>query len=158
MDFDNQIRFADYLDIRVGIDELGMISFYHGLVELDVPYTLSDILYKINDANKGCRIVIERNKSDRIVDFLDFVTSFDCVKEVIVKKDWKYLYRDEESRYRLQVDRFYIPFYSGKTFWENIRHMDISTPRRYARKNNPNDFLNFDEDETFVYFFDFYNL
>ena len=135
MSFEEQLEVVEYFDIRVRFDKSGKLQFCHGLVDLDVPYSLYDILDEINGLGK-CRIVLERGNCP---DFLKYVTSLypfykDVVDIIVIKKGWNILYGNPIPC----KDYTYIPFYSNRSFWDNLKNLRISTIKQWARKHNPN--------------------
>ena len=122
-----------FVDIRVRINDKGEIVFCHGIVDLECS-NLEYILIMLATYNATCRIIVERGNSLKIMDYIPFEYFDTVVKQVIIKKGWRVIYNRLENEI---IDYSYVPFYSDKSFWWNIKHMKFSTIKKWAKQHNP---------------------
>lgn len=135
------------IDIRVNIDKHGVYRLCHGsikfgpkfnnlytLIQFCISQTKTPPLYRLLFANKV------KSLEECIKDFNDLT---DDVKSMchscIYQPSWKYIYEDEFLPDIVEHNKHM--WYSDKSFWYNIFHFLIPTIKQYAKKNNPNNFV-----------------
>lgn len=157
-----------YFDVRVRWDSRAQVyRVCHGLVDFDLMfYSLAQIVNLF--APNLVRIILERGDSGQFGKDAEKLESF-CgigvygnLHVLAVKHPWRSLYRagtvlDPQSGLRVAapavIDRSYVPWDTGKSFWQNLRSLRLSTIRSWARLHPPSPAEAADPER--VYFHDF---
>lgn len=127
---------ARYLDIRVR-KRGDKWQACHGLVDLKMQFsTIAEIAETFKDVN--IRIVLERGDNTDRQEFITrsayVTTHYPNVRHICIKKPWQTVWSAGSPNI---VDMSYVPWNTGKTFWQNIRDFRFSTIASWARTHNP---------------------
>ena len=125
-----------YFDIRVREDG----KFWrvcHGVVDLDKRFaSIQDILVLFSGIYKDSlvRLILEKGPTAKFESEINkYKDLYPCLAFSCIKDNWKILVNRDPST----IDYCYVPWHSGDSFWENIKHLKISTIKSWAKSHNP---------------------
>lgn len=125
-----------YLDLRVRWRR-NRWEYCHGIVGLrgGASY-LSQIASFCKEHNVKARLLLENGNAKTEKWFRTCAQTIVDSPEITfigIKKGWKVIKNHDPHI----IDYSYVPFYSNKSFWWNLKHMEWSTIASWAKKHNP---------------------
>lgn len=152
-DIDSQYKMGvRFIDIRVHLNKNNDWEVCHGVVNFPLVFhSISDILECFKKFK--VRIILEKGT---IKDEHYFTTAIKMNKHLnlyfaAIKKGWKVIF----STYPYIIDFSYVPFYSDKSFIQNILSFKwFNTIKRWAKKHNPIITKDVIKDKNVIYFLD----
>ena len=130
-----------FFDVRVALEKKAgknMWRVAHGDVRMDKLFTSIKTIFETfkNMPGSMFRLILEdeSGKNEFIADIKDFVNNpQDVCRFIGIKKNWQVLY----SNMPKLIDYSYVPWNSGASFMENLKHMELSTIKKWAEQHNP---------------------
>lgn len=158
--YENGVRF---FDIRVYQKDPGHWGFAHGMVNLYGGFdTVRTILLYMNSIFPEAyfRVVLEKGNKKTIQKFKEEVAQAiedfsgkTRLYQAIIKSGWEIVYCSEKEF--IIKDYCYTPILTGESFWYNLKHLKLSSIKKYAKKHNPTVSQEIINDPVEVHFMDF---
>lgn len=147
-----------FFDVRVALEVKAGKNMWraaHGDVRLNKLFTTIGAIFEIFKTMPGSsfRLILEDDGGKK--EFIEAVEPYiknpqDICRFIGIKKNWEVLY----SNMLPLTDYCYVPWNSGASFMENLKHMELSTIKDWAIKHNPKVTLAMINDNSRIEFMD----